>query len=176
MDTYHIEQSKYMIIAGYCLKDMREVGDVDVIVIPESYEILKSTGLFDISLAKISKTERLAISFESISPDAEIEIFGSEPTKGFPSDDFSLSNLQSTDELTPDEFGNMYYSIRTCIEQYSNLEKVDGKYIIFGKFEINEERVAKNIKLLEIIKENYPNAEIQSLCQEKIDNLRKILS
>jgi hypothetical protein len=176
MDRCGIPQNQYMIIAGYCLKNLKEVGDLDVIVTPTAYERLKSTGLFDVLQAKISKTERLVVKLEAIGPDAEIEIFGSEPTTGFPTDDFSLVNLQKTNALISDEFGNMYYGTNTCIELYSNLEKIDNKYIIFGTFEIDEQRVRKNISHLKTIRDGYSDFVIKSLCQEKIDNLEKILS
>lgn len=177
MNWCGIDKSEYMIMASYCLKDIREVGDLDVIVIPSAYQKLRLTGIFEVSQAKMSTGERLEISLKSIDPEASIEIFGWEPTQGFPSDYFSLSNLQGQNLLVEDEFSNPYFGIRTCINLYSDLEKVGSKYIIPGThIELDEARVRKNISHLEKIRDGYSDIRIKSLCEEKIDYLNKILS
>ncbi len=176
MDWCWINKSQYMIMAGYCLRGIRTVGDLDVIVTPEAYSKLKSTGVFVISQAKMSTGERLEITFPSIDSEASIEIFSWEPNQGFPSDDFSLSTLQKTNALVEDEFENPYFGISTCIKLYSDVEKVGSKYIVSGKVEINKARVEKNISHLEKIRDGYSDPIIKSLCEEKIGNLNKLLS
>ncbi len=177
MDWCGIDKSQYMIMAGYCLKEFREVGDLDVIVIPEAYAKLKSTDVFVISQASISSGERLEVKFKSIDSDASIEVFSWEPTRGFPSDYFSLSNLQESNALVEDEFANPYFGINTCVKLYSDVEKNGTKYIIAGtQIEINEARVRKNILHLEKIRDGYSEPRIKLLCEEKIVNLKNLLS
>lgn len=175
MQSLNISQSEYVVIASYCLKEFRQVSDLDVIVSNDAYEILKQSDLFEISLAKISQDERLVLKLFQIDPDAEIEFFPKDKNIGFPSNYFSLNNLQQNNLLTFDLFGNPYFNEKTCIDQYSDISKRNGEYYMGTEHKIPSSRILKNISHLELIMSNINDNEIKEYCEEKINYLRKIL-
>lgn len=175
MKTLKIPNSEYMVIAGYCLNQMREVGDLDVIVSISAYKKLKESNIVEVSVSKISKDERLFIKFPTIDEEAEIEFFGKKKSEGFPSNKFSLKKLQKENKLDYDNYGNPYYNLETCIELYSDVKKQDGKFIISGKFEISIERVMKNISHLEKIRDFTNDMRLKELCVNNIKYLQELL-
>jgi hypothetical protein len=59
--------------------------------------------------------------------DAEIEFFPKKCGEGFPTPQFSIRNLRKENKLILDDFGNPYYSIEACIEQYADVVTKKGK-------------------------------------------------
>ena len=175
MKSLNISNDNYMVIAGYCLNKMREVGDLDVIVSLEAYRKLKNSNLLKVSVSKISKDERLFIKFPSIDDEAEIEFFGKKKTEGFPSNKFSLKNMQKNNKLDFDKYDNPYYNLQSCVEQYSDVIKKDGKFVLSSNFEIPKERVIKNISHLEKIKDFTKDNKIKKLCEENIKYLYSLI-
>ena len=177
MKDYLIDQKEYMIIASYCLKEYREVSDLDVMITPNSYNMLKkhllSSGIGVVSIAKISKDERIVISLPTISNDAEIEIFAKEEHLGFPSNKYALKRLRNKRLLDIDKYGNQYLNIDMCIDLYSDVKKIDDKYYI-GNFTITKERVHKNINHLTKILEN--RKDKAKIITKKIKYLEKLIT
>lgn len=177
MNEFEIKNNEYMIIAGYCLHKYRDVGDLDVIIEEgKPYNKLRDSGLFKIDIAKISNDERLVLKLYNIDNEAEIEIFPKSRKIGFPSNYYSLENLQSKKLLKLDDHGNPYYNEKTCIKQYSDIKlNNEGEYYS-GNFKISEQRVEKNLLQLETILSNIVNEKTKKYCEKKILLLKNILS
>ena len=147
-----IRKNQYMIIAGYCLRDYRIVGDLDVMLTENAYEKIKAAPYIHLGKAKISGSERGILRLPALGEEAEIEFFARKPHDGFPTEEFSIEKLKKNKRLLLDGFGNPYYNLQTCIEQYSCVKKLDSEYFI-GKFKIPAARVQKNINHLKTIRE-----------------------
>jgi hypothetical protein len=104
MTDLKINPNTYMIIASYCLKDIRDVSDLDVIMTKESYEMLKKNKIGTVSEAKISKDERIVITFP-FGDNVEIEFFPKDINQGFPSENYSIKSLMEKKQLIKDAFG-----------------------------------------------------------------------
>lgn len=164
MKKWDISNEKYMIIASYCLKDYREVLDLDVVITPEEYKILeKNIKDKTIGKAYISGENRMLLS-------NGIEIFCREKDSGFPTQEYSLEYLQKTKGLSLDIFGNPYFNLETGIKHYSDLTKKDNTYY-FGPYIIGEERVIKNINHLKHI----TDPKYKDVIDEKIKYLESLL-
>jgi hypothetical protein len=88
---------------------------------------------------------------KNIDEDAEIEFFPKPRDVGFPSDYYSLENLQLNNLLDHDAYGNPYFNEITCIDQYSGITRDgDGSYFM-EKYKVSRERVEKNISHLKHI-------------------------
>lgn len=177
MKKFKITKKQYMIIAGYCLHKYKNVTDLDIIIekgIP--YNKLRNSGLFTIDTAKISKDERLVLNLKNINENAEMEFFPKSRKKGFPSNYYSLENLQSKKLLNYDEFGNPYYNEITCAKQYSHIKiSNNGKFYTY-KYEISKERIEKNILHLTFILNNNLDDRVIKYCRKKINYLKKIIN
>lgn len=177
MQSLDIGQNEYMIMSSYCLHHIRPVTDLDVIVTTSAYLKLKSSGIFEESIAKISGDERIWINFPELGPESSIEFFPKEENIGFPSDEFSLNALQTNNKLVYDEYSNPYFNIETCVKLYSSINKKNNKFYSSDKYEITESRVRKNIDLLRLISDyNVHNPTIRALCEEKINMILQLLS
>ena len=165
MDKLKITNKQYMVIAGYCLHKYKDVTDLDVVVQKgkTAYNKLRDSGLCKIDIAKISKDERLVLTLDSIDKDAEIEFFPKSRKIGFPSNYYSLDNLQSKKLLDYDDYGNPYFNEITCIDQYSGITLNNGTYFM-EKYEVSKERVEKNISHLKHIMENTHNKKTKTYC------------
>jgi hypothetical protein len=168
-----VYSNQYMIIASYCLKKFREIGDLDVIISINGYKKLKKNKNVKISKAKISKDEKIILPLPCLGKNSEIEFFPKKLNQGFPSSYFSISNLKKKNKLIMDDFGNPYYNIETCIKQYSDVKKVDNEYYL-GKYKINKNRVIKNLKHLKTINNQMKNNS-PKLLLTSIKNLEKLL-
>ena len=176
MHSLEIGADKYMIMSSYCLHKIRPITDLDVIVTPDAYSKLQQSGLFKEDIAKISKDTRLLIEFPKLGTDASIEIFPKNIDTGFPSDEFSLLALQTTNKLAYDKYSNPYFDPETCVRLYSSVNKRDGKFYASDRYEISESRVRKNIDLLRFIADHdKENPIIRKLCKEKILLLTELL-
>lgn len=177
MDEFKITNKQYMVIAGYCLHKYKNVGDLDVVVekgIP--YDKLRNSGLFAIDSAKISGDERLVLKLPNIDDEAEIEFFPKMRNVGFPSNYYSLENLQSKKLLTRDNYGNPYFNEITCAKQYSDIKiGSDSKYYMC-KFEIPKKRVEKNISHLKFILNNTLDRKTKKYCKKKIILLENLIT
>ena len=177
MDKLKITTKQYMIIAGYCLHKYKDVTDLDVVVQKgkKAYNKLRDSGLCKIDIAKISKDERLILALKNIDENAEIEFFPKARKIGFPSNYYSLENLQSKKLLDYDDYGNPYFNEITCINQYSNITRdTDGSYFL-EKYQVSKERVEKNISHLKHIALNTPNKKTKKYCKEKIHLLTSLI-
>lgn len=168
MKKYKIEKTEYMIIAGYGLRNYREVTDLDVAVSRNAYDTLKRSGKFEVDLAKISGTERLCLKLPTISEDAEIEFFELED-HGFPANTFSLRNMQEKNSLIDDLYKNPYMKSET-VAQFYNVIMVDEKLMNWD-YEINKERLEKNITHLKLLQKNVGTLDIQ----EQIESMASLV-
>lgn len=179
MRDMEISNQEYMIIASYCLKEFREVTDLDVIILKDAYSKLKSHQIGEISIAKISGDERIVFKLSNIDENAEIEFFPKNEDDGFPTNKFSIKNLHETNSLQYDDYGNAYYNIEMCIEQYADVVKRDDKYFMGGIFEISSDRIRKNISHMEKIKDltehSTNNKIVKNLVETKIRYLKSLL-
>ncbi len=177
IEEHEIQNTEYAIIAGYCLKDYRDVNDLDVILSKSAYIKLKrnrkQNGI-KIGSAGISNDEKLylkvpeidLLNLESI---VEIEFFERELT-GFPSKEFSLRNLQNTDSLIEDEYGNPYLNPKTLVKYYTVRKDNKGKFWN-GDHEIKKERLEKNLGHLKLLFENVPNLKDLKSTIEQMEKL-----
>ena len=149
-----VTTDQYMIIASYCLRKIRDVGDLDVIVQKNAYNKLKKSKHVKFGKAHISNDEKILIELPSLGNNAEIEIFPKKPNVGFPNEYYSLENLKKNNKLISDDFGNQYFNLETCIKHYSSITVVNGKYIFGGKFTVDRQRVIKNLGHLKTIKKS----------------------
>jgi hypothetical protein len=176
MNEFKITNEQYMVIAGYCLHKYKDVTDLDIIIqkgIP--YNKLRNSGLFEIDIAKISSDERLVLKLNKIDKDAEIEFFPKSRKIGFPSNYYSLNNLQSKKLLSYDDYNNPYFNEITCAKLYSNIICTNDKKYYTCKYEISKERVEKNILHLKFILNNTLDKKIIKYCKKKIVFLENIL-
>ncbi|MBM3931265.1 MAG: hypothetical protein FJ336_08355 [Sphingomonadales bacterium] len=176
MDKLGLTDKQYVIIAGYCLNKYKDVTDLDVIVQKgKPYNKLRNSGLFMIDTARISKDERLVLKLINIDENAEIEIFPKRKNIGFPSNYYSLENLQLENLLSYDNYGNPYFNELTCIKQYSDISKNDDGTFYMNTYKISRERVEKNISHLKNIFLNITDKKIKKYCKEKIFFLENLL-
>jgi hypothetical protein len=160
----NISNEDYAIIAGYGLRNIREVTDLDVAVSKNAYEKLKTLDFLIEGTSKISNTPRLFIDLPFIEKDASIEFFELEKT-GFPSDRYSLRNLQKNHDLILDKFQNPYINLPIVIELYSDVILKNNKLYAGEQYEIPVNRLDKNISHHKIINKKL----------EYLTNLRKNL-
>lgn len=179
MKDIKINNDEYVIIASYCLKDMREISDLDVVVLDSAYSKLKDNNIGVVDTAKISTTERVSLRFPDLETETsgiiEIEFFPKAIDAGFPSDEYSLKALHEDKKIQYDDYGNPYYDIMTCIDQYSCISKKDDKYYM-GDYEIDRKRIEKNISHLEKILNFYENnIVIKEYAEKQITKLKSLL-
>lgn len=180
-----ITNKEYMIIASYCLHEIREIGDLDVVILKDAYEKLKKHKIGEISTAKISGDERIVIKFPELGSEAEIEFFPKDKDVGFPSNDFSMEKMQKNNHLLYDENLNAYYDIEMCVRQYADVKKVssplsssgDVYYILGDSFKVDDQRVKKNISHLEKLLEFYRQKDktIFKFIDKNIQYLKSLL-
>jgi|SRR5579872_7331877 len=159
----NVEKNDYAIIAGYCLYQMRDVGDIDVIVSKNAFEKLETLDILKKGIATLDGVKKLYIEFEDIGNNAEIEFFEKE-NKGFPDDRFSLRNMQVKNMLVDDDYGNCMIAPLYLLEFYSNIDHIRS----------NKARILKNIGHLNLIKEHHHEYESE-ICK-KISELENVLS
>ena len=166
MKENNISNKDYAIIAGYCVAQLtkRSVTDLDVIVSKDAYEKLSEVLLH--GSAEITKTNKLFLE----TPYGEIEFFERENT-GFPSKQFSLTNLQKNNMLNYDDFNNPYLNTKATILHYSDVKKINGKLFIGDNHEISQERLRKNISHLTAINNIIKDTELT----EKIKYLEELV-
>jgi hypothetical protein len=172
MNDCGVKTNQYMIIASYCLKDFRQITDLDVVVSINAYEKIKNSSGVKIGKAKISGDERVFLTLNSLGDDVEIEFFPKKTNQGFPSKYFSMRNLKKNKKLLVDNFGNQYYNMETCIKQYSCISKINDEYFC-GDYKINKERVIKNLNHLKTVKKQM-NKNIPKFLLESIDHLKNL--
>ena len=154
----------------------KDVTDLDINVQKgKPYNKLRNSGLFMIDTAKISKDERLVLKLVNIDDNAEIEIFPTSIKIGFPSNYYSLKNLQSKNLLSYDDYGNPYFNEITCIKQYSDISKNDDGTFYINTYKISRERVEKNISHLKKIFLNTTDKKNKKYCKKKISFLENLL-
>jgi len=158
MARHSIPNSEYVIMAGYGVGQItgRQVTDLDVITSELAYNKLKAINdaRLKISVTELSQTEKIVMD----TPYGEIEFFEREMT-GFPSNAYSLRNLQTQNRLAYDEFLNPYVDAQTTIEHYAEV-RIEGKQIIFGDgYIIKKERLEKNISHLKSIRDTMRDME-----------------
>ena len=177
MTHHNIGPSDYAIMAGYGVGQItgRQVTDLDVVLSGLAYNKLKSINdeRLKISITDLSRTEKIMMD----TPYGEIEFFEREIT-GFPSNAYSLRNLQAHNRLAYDEFMNPYVDAQTTIEHYAEV-RLEGKHIIFGDgYIIQKERLEKNISHLKSIRDTMrymEHTELTELLNSRIARLEKLL-
>lgn len=169
MKELEISTDHYAIISGYGLRDYKEVSDLDVILSEEAYNILQKVHYISKSTTGISKTEKLYIKFPSIDETAEIEFFQREHT-GFPSDKFSLRNLQKNKYLQKDFLGNPYLNKYAVADIYSDVKIIDKDIILGDGYKISKERLEKNISHLQLLFDKTNDKYVK----EKLEKIKKI--
>ena len=171
----NISNEDYAIIAGYGLRNIREVTDLDVAVSKNAYEKLKTLDFLIEGTSKISNTPRLFIDLPFIEKDASIEFFELEKT-GFPSDRYSLRNLQKNHDLILDKFQNPYINLPIVIELYSDVILKNNKLYAGEQYEIPVNRLDKNISHLQtLLKNQRYHHKIINKKLEYLTNLRRNL-
>jgi len=167
MKTVEINTDEYFIMAGYGLRGLKEIGDLDVGVNRKSFQILKQ--YLPSSTAKISKTERIVLKLNKLK--TEIEFFELE-NKGFPSNKYSLKNLLKNKNLITDPFGNYYFNARTLADFYSEVKLIDGVYYV-GDYEVSKDRIVKNINQLTLLYNG--SKKHREYIKSKIAKIKKML-
>ena len=118
---------------------------------------------------------KIVLKLINIDENAEIEIFPKSKKIGFPSNYYSLENLQSKNLLSYDNYGNPYFNELTCIKQYSNISKNDDGTFYAETYKISRERVEKNVSHLKKIFFNTTNLKNKKYCEKKIVFLENLL-
>jgi len=166
MEDNGITDKQYMIAGNYCLRKIKDVTNLDVVILKEAYEKLKTKEIGDMSVAKISKIEIIVVKFPKLGPEAAIKFYPKEHNTGFPTNEFSLDSLQKNGELVHDDIGNPYYNAIPCMKQYAEIEQkivpngtngLRKQYNMSGSpdYLIDEAKVKENIALLNDIKKIY---------------------
>ena len=100
--------------------------------------------------------KRYFIKFPKISSDAEIEIFSTADSFGYPSNKYSASRLSN--KFLTDEFGHQYYNLNTFISwKYDNHRSKDkGHLRLLLKGVISFSKITEGKRLLALL--GYKNA------------------
>lgn len=166
----NIQRTEYVVIAGYTLKNYKEISHMDIIITNDAYQ--KLLNLKSSVKMEIRENKKIIIKFPSISDEAELKFFEYE-NAGFFSKDISIKILNSEDYLSYDKFGNPHLNLKTTINFYSNIKLQNGKYIIGENYEVTKERVEKTILLLELLNKNIKEKEY--LINKQIDYLNGLI-
>jgi len=136
IDICKIDQSKYMIIASYGLREYRNINDIDMNM--DNDEFLKLEEATKLGLGslefyngqirwKIDLTNTYNKLTKSHENDFSIECFMKDSKIGFPNNNFSLNKLSKNGGLENDFNGHQYFSLKTLLKWKKTMNREKDK-------------------------------------------------
>ena len=123
LDYCDIDNNKYMIIASYCIRNYREINDLDMNMISDEWDKLNKlvnhgfggiqsyNGQMRYFLDMTDEYKKIV----SNANDFSIEIFKKELNEGFPNETFSIEYLLTHDGLNRDDNNHLYFNKETLL-------------------------------------------------------------
>lgn len=118
-----ISNNKYMIIASYCIRNYREINDLDMNMLSEEWEKLNKLinigiGVIETYNGQLRYFLDMTEEYKKVDPiakDFSIEIFKKEFNEGFPNEKFSMEYLLKTNGLDRDENKHLFFNKNTLL-------------------------------------------------------------
>jgi hypothetical protein len=123
LDYCDVDNNKYMIIASYCIRNYREINDLDMNMISDEWDKLNKLVNHGIGIIQTYNGQMryfldMTDEYKKVEPNAKdfsIEIFKKELYEGFPNETFSIGYLQNHDGLDRDENKHLYFNKNTLL-------------------------------------------------------------
>jgi hypothetical protein len=123
LDYCDIDNNKYMIIASYCIRNYREINDLDMNMISDEWGKLnklvkRGIGVIQPYNGQMRYFLDITDEYRKIDPiatDFSIEIFKKESNEGFPNDTFSIEHLLNHDGLNRDDNNHLFFNKETLL-------------------------------------------------------------
>jgi hypothetical protein len=123
IDYCNINNNKYMIIASYCIRNYREINDLDMNMLSDEWEKLRKLvnmgiGIIETYNGQLRYFLDMTSEYKKVDPnvkDFSIEIFKKEANEGFPNETFSIGYLVKHNGLERDENKHYYFSKNTLL-------------------------------------------------------------
>lgn len=123
IDYCNINNNKYMIIASYCIRNYREINDLDMNMLSDEWEKLRKMvsigiGIIENYNGQLRYFLDMTSEYKKVDPnvkDFSIEIFKKEINEGFPNETFSINYLMKHKGLERDENKHFYFSKNTLL-------------------------------------------------------------
>ena len=123
LDYCDIDNNKYMIIASYCIRNYREINDLDMNMISDEWDKLNKLVKRGIGVIQPYNNQMryfldITDEYRKIDPiatDFSIEIFKKESNEGFPNDTFSIEYLLNHDGLNRDDNNHLFFNKETLL-------------------------------------------------------------
>lgn len=123
IDYCHINNNKYMIIASYCIRNYREINDLDMNMISDEWNKLQKLvtigiGIIEPYNGQLRYFLDMTDDYKKLNPsvkDFSIEIFKKDLNEGFPNETFSIGYLLKHNGLDRDENKHLYFNKNTLL-------------------------------------------------------------
>lgn len=123
LDYCDIDNNKYMIIASYCIRNYREINDLDMNMISDEWDKLNKlvnhgNGVIQSYNGQMRYFLDMTDEYKKIvsnATDFSIEIFKKELNEGFPNETFSIEYLLNHDGLNRDDNNHLYFNKETLL-------------------------------------------------------------
>ena len=123
VDYCDINNDKYMIIASYCIRNYREINDLDMNMLSNEWDKLLKLVVLGIGTIETYKGQLryfldMTEEYKKLEPTAKdfsIEIFKKDLNDGFPNETFSLGYLLDHNGLDRDENKHLYFNKNTLL-------------------------------------------------------------
>lgn len=123
LDYCDIDNNKYMIIASYCIRNYREINDLDMNMISDEWDKLnklvnRGIGIIQTYNGQMRYFLDMTDEYKKVDPNAKdfsIEIFKKDLYEGFPNETFSIGYLQNHNGLDRDENKHLYFNKNTLL-------------------------------------------------------------
>lgn len=121
IDFCDINNNKYMIIASYCIRNYREINDLDMNMITDEWDKLQKLvtigiGIIETYNGQLRYFLDMTDEYKKLVPnvkDFSIEIFKKDLNEGFPNETFSIEYLLNHNGLDRDENKHLYFNKKT---------------------------------------------------------------
>jgi hypothetical protein len=123
IDYCDINNNKYMIIASYCIRNYREINDLDLNMISDEWDKLQKLvtigiGIIETYNGQLRYFLDMMDEYKKLDPnvkDFSIEIFKKDLNEGFPNETFSIGYLLKHNGLDRDENKHLYFNKNTLL-------------------------------------------------------------
>lgn len=123
IDYCDINNNKYMIIASYCIRNYREINDLDLNMISNEWDKLQKLvtigiGIIETYNGQLRYFLDMMDEYKKLDPnvkDFSIEIFKKDSNEGFPNETFSIGYLLNHNGLDRDENKHLYFNKNTLL-------------------------------------------------------------
>lgn len=135
VDFCKINKKSYMIIGSYCIREHREINDLDMNMLSKEWDKLKELEELGVGITEtynnqlryfLDMTDEYNKKYPG-TKDFSIEIFRKEATEGFPNDNFSLAYLIKHKGLDKDENKHYFFNKKTLLKWKKTMNREKDK-------------------------------------------------